>query len=44
MRCWDALGGSLEQRAGRVVGQDDGADVGEALLEVVVLFGRCSPP
>jgi hypothetical protein len=37
MRRWDALAGPLEQRAGRVVRQDDGADIGEALLEVEVL-------
>src|SRR5215211_7015430 len=44
MRCWDALGGPLEQRAGRVVRQDDGADIGEALLEVVVLEALVGRP
>jgi hypothetical protein len=34
---WDALGWPLEQRSRGVVRQHDGADVREALLEVVVL-------
>jgi hypothetical protein len=33
VRCWDALGWPLEQRPRGVVGQDDGADVDEALAE-----------
>jgi hypothetical protein len=37
VRRWDALGWPLEQRPGRIVGQDDSADVGEALAQVVVL-------
>jgi hypothetical protein len=37
VRRWDALGWALEQRPGGVVGQDDGADIGEALAQVVVL-------
>src|SRR5918993_4980368 len=34
---WDVLGWPLEQRAGGIVGEYDGADVGEALAQVVVL-------
>ena len=34
---WDALCRPLEQCPGGVMGQDDGADVGEALAQVVVL-------
>jgi hypothetical protein len=39
LKVWggDALGWSLEQRPGGVMRQDDGADVGEALAQVVVL-------
>jgi hypothetical protein len=37
VRRGDALGWPLEQRPRRVVRQDDGADVGEALAQVVVL-------
>jgi hypothetical protein len=37
VRGWDVLGGRLEQRPGGVVGEYDGADIGEALAQVVVL-------
>jgi hypothetical protein len=37
VRRWDALGWPLEQGPGWVMGQYDGADVGEALAQVVVL-------
>jgi hypothetical protein len=37
VRRWDALGWPLEQRSGRIVGQHDSADIGEALAQVVVL-------
>jgi hypothetical protein len=42
--CWDALGWSLEQRPRGIVRKDDGADVGEALLQVVVLEALVGRP
>jgi hypothetical protein len=44
VRRWDALGWPLEQRSGRIVGQHDSADIGEALAQVVVLEALVGGP